>query len=312
MAAVVETLAEVAPDVVLLTGVDWDLGLQAARALADRLRSAGADYPHMLALRPNSGMATGLDMDGDGRLGGPRDAQGYGRFAGAGGMLLLSSLPLGPARDFSAMLWGELPEALLPEWEGAPFPSADALAAQRLSSTGHWDVPLHLPDGGRLHLLCYAAGPPVFDGPEDRNGKRNHDETMLWVRYLDGALVRAPPEAPVVVLGNANLDPLDGDGRSAAMRHLMSHPRLQDPAPSSLAGAEAAKAQGGANLGQRGDPARDTADWPDDPPGPGNLRVDHVLPDAQLGVMAAEVHWPPEGQVEAPRHRLVWVDVAVP
>lgn len=302
-------LADVAPDAVLLTGFDWDLRLAAAGALAVRLRAAGADYPHMLALRPNSGMATGHDMDGDGRRGGPRDAQGYGRFAGAEGMLLLSRLPLGPAQDFSAMLWTELPGALLPEVDGRPFPSAEALAAQRLSSTGHWVVPLQLPGGGVLQLLCYAAGPPVFDGPEDRNGRRNHDETMLWVHYLDGALARPPPEAPVVVLGNANLDPQDGDGRSSAMRRLLSHPRLQDPAPSSPEGAAAARSQGGENAGQSGDPARDTADWSDTPPGPGNLRVDYVLPDARLTVTGAGVRWPPRELAGMLRHGLVWVDV---
>ena len=79
----------------------------------------------------------------------------------------------------------------------------------------------------------------------------------------------------------------------------------------------AAAAQGGANLRQKGAPATDTADWRDDG-GPGNLRVDYVLPDAALTIAGAGVFWPaPEaalaGTVAAgPSHRLVWADVVLP
>lgn len=142
---------------------------------------------------------------------------------------------------------------------------------------------------------------------------------VLWKRYLDGALGPAPPEAPVILLGHANLDPADGEGLRAAIRDLLDHPRLQDVAPASIGGAEAAELQGGVNAHHRGDPARDTADWSDDV-GPGNLRVGYVLPDRRLQVLDAGVFWPEAGdplrrliEVEdASRHRLVWIDVAAP
>lgn len=319
--AVTRIIAETAPDILLLTGIDWDLGLAAATALADVLAAAGAAYPHVFAFPPNSGMATGLDMDGDTRLGGPGDAQGFGWFAGQGAMVLLSRLPLetARARDFSGLLWSDFPGALLPEKDRAPFPSEAALAAQRLSSAGHWEVPVLLPGGGRLHLLCFYAGTPVFDGPEDRNGRRNHDEVMFWVRYLDGALENPPPDAPVVILGDANLDPHDGGGRRGAIRALLAHPRLQDSAPHSAGAARATAEQGGVNLAHAGDPAFDTADW-SDADGPGNLRVSYVLPDIALPVVGSGVAWPPPGAPlsefmtgpDLPRHRLVWVDVTVP
>ena len=82
-----------------------------------------------------------------------------------------------------------------------------------------------------------------------------------------------------MVLGNLNLDPLDGAGERAAMAALLAHPRLQDPRPASAGGAAAAGT--GVNGGHDGDPALDTADWRDDD-GPGNLRVDYVLPSAEL------------------------------
>ncbi len=298
------------PDILILTGFDYDYGLAALGAFASRIEAAdGPAYSHLFALRPNTGMPTGLDLDGDGRLGGPGDAQGFGRFSGEGGMAILSRWPLGQATDYSAFLWRDLPGALI---DGAEL-SADAIAIQRLSTTGHWAVPVELPDGTRLTVLTYLASPPVFDGPEDRNGRRNHDETAFWSLLLDGALPYPAPAPPVVIAGDANLDPVDGDGRPEALVTLLEDRRFNHTSPASKGGPAAARAQGGVNAGQGGDPALDTADWPDD--GPGNLRVDYVLPSAALSVTASGVFWPAEGQTgaeiaaKASRHRLVWVEV---
>jgi hypothetical protein len=120
-----------------------------------------------------------------------------------------------------------------------------------------------------------------------------------------------------VVLGDFNLDPRDGAGETEAVARLIAHPRLQDPAPASAGGAEAAAAQGGANLTHRGPPGLDTVDWRD-APGPGNLRVSYVLPSVELEVAGAGVFWPvadaPEAALlaEGSPHRLVWVDLALP
>ena len=127
--AVAQVLALLRPDILILQGVDHDLDLKTLEALRNRIaQDDGPRYDHLFARRPNSGMATGLDMDGDGRRGGPRDAQGYGEFAGQGGMALLSRHPLdrAGAQDFSAFLWRDLPGALLPLREGMPFPSEQA------------------------------------------------------------------------------------------------------------------------------------------------------------------------------------------
>ncbi|MCU9848341.1 endonuclease/exonuclease/phosphatase family protein [Defluviimonas sp. WL0024] len=310
-----EVIATAAPDVILLAGFDYDLDGVALEAFAQRIAAHGMAYPHHFALRPNTGRASGIDLDGDGKLGGPGDAQGFGRFAGEGGMAVLSRLPIeaSTAQDFSAFLWRDLPESLI---SGAAL-SSDAAAIQRLSTTGHWAVPVTLADGRSLTLLAFHATPPVFDGPEDRNGRRNHDEAAFWLRFIDGELPFAPPAAPFVILGDANLDPVDGDGRAGALEALLTDPRLQDPVPSSTGAVRAGAEQGGANAAQRGDPKLDTADWRDTP-GPGNLRVDYVLPSADLAVAGSGVWWPaPEelGSAEAEaasRHRLVWVDVELP
>ncbi|ARE41246.1 3-phytase precursor [Rhodovulum sp. P5] len=316
--AVVAVIAHMRPDILALQGIDYDLDGLAVQALAERISAQGLDLTYHFAHPPNTGLRTGLDMDGDGRTGGPRDAQGFGYFAGQGGIAILSRFPIleDEVREFSTMLWPDLPGATLPEDEG-PFPSAEAQAIQRLSTTAHWDVPVKVGDTV-LHLLTFHATPPVFDGPEDANGLRNRDELRLWSLYLDGALAGAvPPAAPFVVLGDANLDPEDGDGRSAAMRAFLNDPRLTDPKPTSDGATAASHLQGGANLDDRGDPALDTVDWDDAADGPGNLRVDYVLPSADLSVTGSGVFWPEGGELaetvaRASRHRLVWVDIALP
>lgn len=306
--AAAQVIAGVAPDVILLQGVDWDLDLLTLKALRGLIAEAGHDFPFLFAARPNSGWATGLDLDGDGRRGGPGDAQGYGRYPGDGGMAVLSRHPIGQVSDLSGALWAGFDWAALPREGGKLFPSEAALEVQRLSSVGHWIVPVELA-GETVTLMAFHAGPPVFDGPEDRNGKRNHDEIMLWRHLMDGAPGPAP-ERRFVILGDANLDPADGEGRREAIRALLDDPRLRDGEPRS-AGAELA-----ADPGQAGDPGLDTVDWRGaEEGGPGNLRVSYVLPSADFELRGGGVFWPPPGAsghemaVRASRHRLVWLDI---
>ncbi|WP_246162226.1 endonuclease/exonuclease/phosphatase family protein [Roseovarius faecimaris] len=302
-------LAETSPDILLVQGVDYDHGQATLAALQSWLRDGGVEYPYAFSLPPNAGVPTGLDMDGDGRLGEPEDNQGFGRFYGEGGMALLSRYPIGAdmARDFSGLLWADLPGALLPQRDGAPFPSAEAQAVLRLASVAHWMVPVETPSGP-LVLMAFHAAPPVFDGVEDRNGRRNHDQLIFWRHLLDGAF-GAVPEPPFVLIGNANLDPEDGDGRREAIRALLTDPRLQDPEPARPRGPLAD------HPGHAGDPRLDTVAWP--APDPGHRRVSYVLPSAEIVVRGAGVYWPPKGDpaaelaATASRHRLVWVDMSL-
>lgn len=300
VAAAVRVLVALDADVVLLTSVDYDRGGVALKLLADRLAQAGVDYPHRIAFRPNTGMQTGFDVDGNGRLGDARDAQGFGLFSGGAGMAILSKLPLdaAAARDFSGYLWRDLPGGL-----GADPP--ELAAVQRLATTGFWDVPV-ITAFGPLHLLAWHATPPVFDGPKDRNGRRNHDEAAFWGLFLDGKLPMPPPEAPFVLLGDGNLDPADGDGLRDGIAGLLAHPAVQDPAPRGQAQRT--------EPGQSGDPALDTVLYPD----LGGLRLDYVLPSADVKVTGSGVLWPPATNplmadlVAASRHFPVWVDISLP
>ena len=288
IAAILRVLDAAQPDVLALQGFDYDYDGQALRRFAE-----AAGYPHSFALRPNAGRQIGLDIDGDGRTGEAEDALGFGDFSGQGGMALLSRYPIAveAAADHSQRLWRDIPEPLLPTPSDL-WPSETVYEALTLSSMGHWQVPVDLPQG-RLTLFVFHAAPPVFDGPEDRNGRRNHDEIRFWQHLLDGAF-GPPPASPFVLLGQTNQDPVLGEGRKQAIRSLLSDPRFQDPMPDNPF----------------------TVDWPHvDPP---RMRVSYILPAADMLVHAAGVVWPAdaaplsEDVVAASRHRLVWVDLALP
>ncbi|MGR3615276.1 MAG: endonuclease/exonuclease/phosphatase family protein [Paracoccaceae bacterium] len=297
--AVAEVISHAKADILVLQGIDWDYENHTLSALAELLAEAGIEYGHQFALRPNSGLATSFDLDGDGRFGGPGDAQGFGRFTGSSGLALLSVFPIDTASvtDLSSLLWHEIPDARMPQDDlGNPFPSEDAQVAQRLSSTGHWMVPIILSDSTIMTVMMFQAGPPVFDGSEDRNGLRNRDEIRLWSLVMDG-LIGAPPTRPFVIAGGANLDPDKGEGFREMIQTLLTDPRLQDPRPISHGIADSAA----------------TVEWE----ATGPMRVDYILPSSEIGVKASGVLWPrvddPLAQVvvSASRHRLVWVDMEI-
>ncbi|MDG4649427.1 endonuclease/exonuclease/phosphatase family protein [Roseibacterium sp. SDUM158017] len=284
-------------DVLLLLDMDHDVGLAALQALAGALAEAGLDYPHRFAAAPNTGRPTGIDLDGDGRSYRARDAQGYGLFRGDGGMALLSRHPVGAVRDFTDLPWVALPEA-----SAAEVTPPEALDVLALHSVGAWDVEILAP-GGPVHLLGSHASPPVFDGPEDRNGRRNADELRFWTLYLDGWTPGGAPftAARFAVAGTFNVDPSRGEGRRDSLRALLGHPALRDAVPA----------------GASGSPA--TADWQD--PWPGDLRVDYILPSRTMRVLASGVLWPSDGgtlmgvspatAAAASDHRLVWMDLSL-
>ena len=318
------------PDVILIN--EFDHGAGRDRTFVKNYLDD--TYPFSFIAPSNTGLATGLDLDGDGIAGSEagtpelaKDAHGFGMFEGQYGMVVLSKheIVLGEVRTFRTFLWKEMPEARLPVTpDGAPFYSDQALDILRLSSKSHWDVPVRI-DGEVVHFLACHPTPPVFDGPEDRNGARNADEIRFWADYVAGAEYvhddaglkgGLSDEAHFVIAGDMNADPTDGESVPGAIQQLLEHPLINvSVTPQSDGGAAAAAAQGGANSTQTGDPRFDTADFNDE--APGNLRVDYVLPSAGLKIVDAGVFWPLDDEpgaafIDASDHRLVWVDVTLP
>ena len=318
------------PDVILINEFDHGAG-------RDRtfVRNYLDDtYPFSFIAPSNTGLATGLDLDGDGIVGSEagtlelaKDAHGFGMFEGQYGMVVLSKheIALEQVRTFRTFRWNDMPGARLPvKPDGAPFYSDQALEILRLSSKSHWDVPVRI-DGAIVHFLVCHPTPPVFDGPEDRNGARNADEIRFWADYVAGAEYvhddaglrgGLSVEAHFVIAGDMNADPTDGESVPGAIQQLLEHPLINvSVTPQSDGGAAAAAAQGGANSTQTGDPRFDTADFDDE--APGNLRVDYVLPSAGLKIVDAGVFWPLDDEpgaafLDASDHRLVWIDVTLP
>ncbi|MEJ5913951.1 endonuclease/exonuclease/phosphatase family protein [Pseudokineococcus sp. 1T1Z-3] len=336
---VAEVIQRTRPDVLLLNEVDYDP--EALRVFVEDylgVSQGGAEpisYPYSFVDESNTGVPSGVDLDGDGSVGGPGDAFGFGFFPGQYGMALLSQHPVveDEVRTFATFRWVDMPGARLPSDPSTPaegdFYSPEALEVFRLSSKSHWDVPVQV--GERtVHVLASHPTPPTFDGPEDRNGLRNADEIRFWRDYItpgrggyvyddDGVSGGLPVREQFVVMGDLNADPADGDSVPGAIQQLLDAPRVQDPAPTSRGALEQSQLQAGSNLDHVGPASTDTADFGDPP---GNLRVDYVLPRRDMRVTGSGVFWPLEedplfrlvGTFPFPTsdHRLVWVDATVP
>jgi endonuclease/exonuclease/phosphatase family metal-dependent hydrolase len=332
---VAAVLQRVRPDIVLLNEFDFDPSLRAADLFQDRyleVAQAGGGpplhYPFRYLAPVNTGVPSGLDLDGDGEVGEAgrargNDAWGYGLHPGQYGMLVLSRHPIetAGARSFQLLKWSALPGARRPFDPATrrPFHSDAVWQQLRLSSKSHWDVPVRTPQG-IVHLLASHPTPPVFDGPEDRNGARNFDEIRVWAEYLSGG--EAPwlcddegrcggldSDALFVVAGDLNADPVDGDGVAGAVAQLLQHRRVDATfVPRSPGAVERAAMHG---LPREGAVASHTGDFG---PKAGTLRLDYVLPSRGLRVLDGAVFWPPAGSPDSAiangsDHHLVWIDV---
>ena len=357
-AAVAEIIQRVRPDVLLINEFDYyaPTAEHPDGPLVDAFRenylemahngAAPIDYPYAFVAESNTGIPSGFDLNNNGVVAGGDDAFGFGFFPGQFGMAVLSmhAIRYDEIRTFQQFLWKDMPGALLPDDPATAGPadwySPAELEVFRLSSKSHWDVPIEI--GGKVvHFLVSHPTPPVFDGPEDRNGTRNSDEIRLWADYVTPGPTSAyiyddagtqgglKPGELFVIAGDQNSDPLDGDSIPGSIQQLLDHPLVNTKVtPWSAGGPYWADVQSFLNDGHESDPLYDTADFCDTPAfppcsGPGNLRADYVLPRRNIPIAGAGVFWPTGDDplvyltgtgfpVPSSDHRAVWIDVRIP
>ncbi|EWH12060.1 PKD domain containing protein [Catenovulum agarivorans DS-2] len=315
----------VRPDVVLINEFDYiadensgvDMFISQYLNVAQSDNAQSIDYPYYFVAPSNTGIDSGFDLNNDGNLATADDAFGYGRFEGQYGMVLLSRYPIvqDKVRTFQKFLWKDMPNNLMPvdPATGEDWYSQDETNVFRLSSKSHWDVPVEV-NGELVHILASHPTPPVFDGDEDRNGRRNHDEIRFWADYVQGAdyiyddmgqTGGLTGDARFVIAGDLNAS-VEGDAYPGTIDQLLLNDAVY---------AEFAPASNGGTANDSTNPLAPyhTASW--------KMRADYVLPSrAGLQVQQGSVFWPTEDQDLYPLiedraassdHRLVWVDVAV-
>ena len=312
------------PDVILLTEFDYiESPTQGVEAFFNNylaVSQQGADpiaFPFYFYAPVNSGQPSPYDLNRDGKATGVgADAWGFGFYPGQFGMLLLSRYPIieSEIRTFRQFKWKDMPGHLSTTLaDGRPWYETTAWQQFPLSSKSHWDIPVQVA-GKQLHLLASHPTPPVFDGPEGRNAKRNHDEIRFWVDYISGeqgnyiyddqgVAGSFDSKAPFVIVGDLNASPVEGDAIKAGIQRLLAHPRVQDPNPASRGGMEHSPDNPHA--------AQHTAAW--------RMRADYVLPGkCGIEVIDSGVFWPAPDEADyqlvktrqtSSDHRLVWVDL---
>jgi hypothetical protein len=238
-------------------------------------------------------------------------------------MALYSRFPIDRdgVRTFGRLLWKDMPGNLMPDGQdGKPaWYAPKEVGILRLSSKSHWDVPLRI-GSLSVHVLCAHPTPPIFDGPEDRNGRRTFDEVRLFADYIRGGESAAyiaddkgrrgplSDKALFVVLGDMNAEPLKDEalyGRTA-ISQLLDLERVQDPQPTYMGLRPEGREQPPNNALTR------TCHFG---------RIDYVLPCREIEVLEAGVFWPETGDPlrdlvtgdhRASDHYLVWADLILP
>jgi len=322
---IAEIIQTVNPDIILLNEFDnQNDDHQALKVfITDYLNKSqngqpAIDFPYYYQGSVNTGVNSGLDIDGNGKKGTlPGDGYGFGYFPGHFGMALLSKYPIDfdNVRSFQYFKWHDMPNALMPinPETNTPWYSSEVWQSLRLSSKSHWDVPVKV-NGKIIHILASHPTPPVFDGPEDRNGKRNHDEIRFWHDYISpekagyiyddkGHKGGLQDKQSFVILGDLNATTVDGNAIKAGISSLLSNDKIQDVMPESQAG-------------QKHSPdnihsINHTAAW--------RMRVDYVLPSVSgFTVNNSGIFWPLtsdenyrliKDRKASSDHRLVWLEL---
>ncbi|MRI31782.1 succinyl-CoA synthetase subunit alpha [Endozoicomonas sp. OPT23] len=319
-------------------------------------------YTHIKNVSTNTGLLSPFDLDNKGGTPAlPGDGWGFGFYHGQYAFAVASNYSFTDYKSFQTFKWLAMPGAenpvidlcngpeRIPEGKncGDPWYSDSAWEQFRVSSKNHIDLAIEVPAQGsstlkKIHMLVSHPTPPVFDESARRNYKRNSAEIKFWDDYIKAKDYFAPDPKGTngsttdekgglkqgdyfVVAGDLNADPYEGDGDRQTILGLLENPQVNTAVttgsliPTSKGAQEYLSSSVCKRNCQRnnGDTITSTS----------GLRLDHVIPSANLTVMRSGVFWPATGEpgrdlVDDPKlgqgkgvssdHRLVWVDLYIP
>ncbi len=326
---IAEIIQRAQPDILVLQEFDYDargeyLKLFQTHYLSkSQNNSTPINYPYVYAVPSNTGIMTMKDLNNDKKKHTPNDCYGYGKYPGQYAFSILSKYPIDQEkiRTFQHFLWKDMPQALLPLNEDyTPFLTDDALSVFRLSSKNHVDVPVNV-NGKIIHVLAAHPTPPVFDGKENLNGKRNHDEIRLIADYISdknndylyddkGKKGGIEKNSSFIIFGDMNADPNDGEAYDNAIDQLLTHPKVNKATAlgEKIPMSKEAELQV-QRISKKGKLKYHTSVF--------GLRLDYVLPSSDLSVKESGVYWLGKNDKlnyltqgkKGSDHRLVWVDI---
>ncbi|PSV59853.1 succinyl-CoA synthetase subunit alpha [Photobacterium profundum] len=303
-------------------------------------------FPHLESYSTNTGLASGLDLDNNGTIGGLGDDWGFGKYHGQYAFALMSQYEIDTdnTRSFQTFKWKDLEGAQIPTITNCndpknPIPtgmkcgdewySAEEWEQVRLSSKNHVDAPIIIPtENGEevVHLLMSHPTPPVFD--TGKNKAQNAAEVKFWNQYIQGKEFfyddaglngGLADNAKFVIMGDQNLDPIAGDGISDVMQTLHDDPLVNQEVmngelyPSSNGASEHAADKSLTHP----KPNRISSTF--------GLGVDYAIPSANLNVVDSGVYWSAsyeegrklfndtrigqygDGKSVSSDHRMVWI-----
>ncbi|MDO6541074.1 endonuclease/exonuclease/phosphatase family protein [Photobacterium sanguinicancri] len=301
----------------------------------------------------NTGKASGFDLDRDGKKTDVNnDAWGFGGYHGQYAFAIFSQFEIDEknVRTFQNFKWKDMPgeknitivDCKLSKTgcptgmkEGDAWYTDEAWQQMPLSSKNHVDVPLVIPTPAGnevIHFLVSHPAPPIFNNVANHNYEHNRAELKFWNDYINaqsyfyddnGKTGGLTVGSKFVIAGDMNADAMKGDGDRRMIADLLKSHYVNTDA---TIGSYAPSSKGGQECFDLGHCKAENSNtpYPEAITSVSGLRLDYVIPSANLAVNNSGVFFPSSSEdgyhlvydkdLGASKgvtsdHRMVWVDL---